>query len=368
MESASDSGIVGSAGSGPEEAALVVRPRRRAKRQRSPQLASRVWAAIIGVGSPSPPPPPRVQGLVLELAAAPPAASSSGALVPVSSDAVGVVCGLVELVWEVAPPAAETDEPARSMQDLAAVAQRRRFPFYVQYRVQCAQSFSEGPLVIRVAGVTMGRRLPAEVQTKVRESIPDAPPLVALVVWMPLGTLTVQGRWPIAHCLGFSGSSQRFRRGLGGVPSLSDALVASEALAEDRLAQGSAAEASSFALVSRGPQLAESLEPHVMARFVRGSRHLKSLRNSEEAVTYIMTATLLGRSVNESGRVKWPGRSCLQSARVRFDLAIMLAMREISRSNASSNSIVNFYVFLDGSPASGFEAFAIAARSVRLLL
>lgn len=56
---------------------------------------------------------------------------------------------------------------------------------------------------------------------------------------------------------------------------------------------------------------------------------------------------------------RWPRRRCLRMARVRLDMANMLAARFVFSSFAQEGHAMGFYLLLDGSTASGFETFAL---------
>lgn len=68
--------------------------------------------------------------------------------------------------------------------------------------------------------------------------------------------------------------------------------------------------------------------------------------------------------VLKASATKWPARACLQRARVDLDMAWMLALRNTFEALAVEGAPVDCHLFFEGSPASGFETFAVIEQRV----
>ncbi len=67
-----------------------------------------------------------------------------------------------------------------------------------------------------------------------------------------------------------------------------------------------------------------------MVAFIKGSKHLRSVKNTNEAVRDIIAATFpkLPPEIAATRR-EWPGWECLRLARARLDMTAMLLRRSL---------------------------------------
>lgn len=107
---------------------------------------------------------------------------------------------------------------------------------------------------------------------------------------------------------------------------------------------------------------------HHLVEFIRASQHLRQLSKCELASAAILKASF--PELYEFMRVeksKWPSRTYLVKARALFDMTMMLMMRHgfaTHRAKHASGELMNLYMFVDGSPSSGFEALPIIEQII----
>lgn len=181
----------------------------------------------------------------------------------------------------------------------------------------------------------------------------------------PDGGCNLARQWPIVHACGFDGNTSRLRRAFHGFPCIRCAF---EGMPADATALAPVAEGRVVA--SKPGALGDGWEAHAMVRLLRGSRHLRSLKEPEESAKDIIDASFPSEMLEQLGRARerWPARACLQRARARFDMACMVGMRVVFRAlanRAPETPPVDFFVFMDGSPVSGFEAFAVVEQQAQ---
>lgn len=344
--SSSDSGVVRSGG---EDVGQEVARRSRKRRK---TVASTIWGAIFGVRRRKC--PPEVSDLVFGLSGC----SAQGALVEASPEDASGLLGLVEIEWSL-HTRGTSSQPAFAMQRWAGAIQRHANPFFVHYTVKQAYALPS-PVVLDCIG--HGRAASLRVFEALSVLRPGFASLHNMVFWRPLAEAVVQGRWSVVHCAGFSATSHGLRSAFGGAPSLAAALEAAQKLPAQP--GPTAGEIVPFASAPNRSLIRPAIEAHSMVGFVRGSRHLRALGACEDASLDILKAEYPEKwqDIRASRTHRWPGRVSLQTARARFDMAIALSYRALSQAAASEKTPFDVYLFLDGSPTSGFEALAIVQQ------
>lgn len=337
-----DSGIVFGSDDECAQQQQEVESRKRKRRN----VKTTLWAAIFGTQRCSY--PKEVSELISQLV------MSEGARVNEDRDSDNddcVLLGGVELEWSVHAPA--TPGQAHAMQTLANVAQRRQSAFFVHYMVKDIRML---PVAVTSAPPKHGRMAPVDAAVALATARRKCKStLVSLVCWQPLAIAILQGSWRLVHCAGFGSTSRRLRMGLAGIPSMEAARGFAKALPEI-VGDGTVARGRGSAAPLR-----LAFEPHSMVRFLRASRHLRVVGAIEKASTHMLQAMCpdAWAAFVAAQNVRWPGRACLHLARVRFDMAMSLAQRALSKDVAVGEVPVDSYLLLDGSPTSGFEAMAM---------
>jgi hypothetical protein len=119
-------------------------------------------------------------------------------------------------------------------------------------------------------------------------------------------------------------------------------------------------------LPDAAPARPSEFHPLAMVRFVRAARHLRRLDRAAIANKDFLEASYPD-DYNEllKHSQAWPAKTYLTESRVIFDMAMMLLMRNAYHGHFERDSEFWLYLFADGSPASGFEAFVAIEQMVK---
>ena len=96
-------------------------------------------------------------------------------------------------------------------------------------------------------------------------------------------------------------------------------------------------------------------------QFIAATRNLRRLDQSDVSVADFVQACFDADIVDEllSLRNRVPSKACLVRQRPRLDCVMLLMQRHYIRQVAIRTRPVAYYMLVDGSPSSGYEAFSV---------
>ena len=157
-----------------------------------------------------------------------------------------------------------------------------------------------------------------------------------LFVPLPLARLLCAGLARCVLSVALDGKRGRLRGGITNFPRFSEIELLILAIPEDNIDHNHIGHP----------------EGHKLLKFVRASSHLKMTKNVSKAAKAIIEACLPEQVTTD---ISVPNR--LARHRIEYDMAMCLVMRIIFAWRMLFDVTMSLYLFVDGSPSSGYEAF-----------